>query len=142
MRYSMALLTRRYGFMLLFMTISTGKIVMFGRVCLKQGHSILMASPAVARRDLIRVSDYKRHVNRVASFAGLKIHVGGVLFMAFHAIRNLSMCCMAFVASQISVSTGLSLYFFTLLRVTCEAGAGNVTFQLNSKRCMCVGMAA
>ena len=137
----MALLTRSYGLMFLFMTMSTGKIVMFGRVCLKQGHSIFMASPAVVRRDLIRVSDYKRHVNRVASFAGLKIHVGGVFFMAFHAIRNLSMCCMAFVASQISVSTGLSFYFFTLLRVTCEAGTGNVTFQLYCKGCMCVGMA-
>jgi hypothetical protein len=142
MRFAVARLTRRYGFMFFLMTISTGKIVVFGRICLKQGESFAMASPTVARWDLIGVSDYKRHVNRVAGLTGLKIHVRSVFFMALHAIRDLSVSCMAFVASQISVSTGLSFYFFPLLRVTSEAGTSNITFQLYSKRCMGVGMAA
>jgi hypothetical protein len=117
MGFAVALLTWGYSLMLLLMTISTRKIVVLGLICFKQGEGFVMACSAVVRRYLVRVSDNERHMNRVASLTGLKIHILGVFFVALHAIRYLSVSCMALVTGQIGVSTGLSLYLLTLLGV-------------------------
>jgi hypothetical protein len=46
-RFAVARLTRWYALMFLLVTIRTGKIVVFGRIGLKQGYGFTMATPAV-----------------------------------------------------------------------------------------------
>ena len=117
-----------YGFVLIPMAISAGKIVVFGRVCLKQGPSFLMTCRAVMRWGLANVSNFKRHMNRMAGEAGLEFHILCVLFVTHHTLRDHSVCCMAFAASHVRMGTGVVLHLFTLLLVTCETRSGNVTF--------------
>jgi hypothetical protein len=128
MRFTVARLTRWYVFVFLLVAISTGKIVVFGRIRLEKGHGFAMTPPAVVRWNLIRVSDHKGHVNRVARLTGFKIHVCGVLFVALHAIRDLPVHGVTLVASQIRVGTRLGFHFVPLLWMACETGTGNVTF--------------
>jgi hypothetical protein len=120
--------TRWYGFMLIPMAISAGKIVVFGRICLKQAPGFLMTCRAVTRWGLANVSNFKGHMNRVAGEAGLELHVLCVLFVTHHTLRDLSVCCMALAASHIRMSTGVVFYLFTLLLVTCETRSGNLAF--------------
>jgi hypothetical protein len=128
MRFAVAGLTWWYAFMFLLVTISTGKIVVFGRICLKQGYGFAMTTPTVMRWDVIGVTHDKRHMNGMAGLTGLKVHVCCVFFMALHAIWDLPMHCVTLVACHVSVGTGLGFHFFPLLRMAREAGTGNVTF--------------
>jgi hypothetical protein len=106
--------------MLIPMAISAGKIVVFGRICLKQAPGFLMTCRAVTRRDLASVSNFERHMNRVAGEAGLELHILCVLFVTVHTLRDLSVCCVALAASHVRMSTGVVFHLFTLLLVTCE----------------------
>jgi len=110
------------------MAISTRKIVVFGRVLLKQARSFLMTCPTVMRWGFSNVSDLKRHVNRMAGLTGLKIHVLGVFFVTFHAIRDLPVDLMALVASHVRMCAGVVFHLFTLLLVAGKARASNFTF--------------
>ena len=117
MGFTVALLTWRYSLVFLLVTISTREIMMLGLICLKQGEGLAVARATVMRRYFVRVSDYKGHMNRMAGLTGLKVHIPSVLFVALHAVRDLSVSCMALIAGQIGVSTGLSLDLLTLLGV-------------------------
>lgn len=116
--------------------------MVFCRVCLEKGPGFLMACRTVVRRGLAYVSNFKRHMNRVAGEARLKLHILCVLFVTYHAFRDLSVCCMTLTASHIRMSTGVILHLFTLLPVTSETRSGNVAFQLQIKRGMGVGVTA
>ena len=127
MRLAVTRCTRWYGFMLIPMAISTGKIVVFCRICLKQGPGFLMTCRAVMRWGLSDVSDFKRLMNRMAGLAGLKVLVFGVFFMAFHTNGDPPVDIMAPITSHLCLmSAGMLFYLFTLLLVTCETRSGNV----------------
>ena len=116
--------------------------MVFCRICLEEGSGSLMACRAVMRRRLSYVSDFKRHMNRMAGEAGLKLHIFCVFFVTHHAFRDLSVCCMTLAASHIRMSAGVILHLFTLLLVTRETRFANVAFQLQIKRGMGVGVTA
>ena len=128
MRYAVTVCTLLYGCVFIRMTGGTGKVVVFGCICLKQDHRVFVASAAIVRRDFWPVSDDERHMNRMAGLAGLKVHVPCVFFMAIHTNRDLPVFRVALVASQIRVSTGMILYFLTLLRMAGEARSGEFAF--------------
>ena len=86
MRHAVAVCTLFYGRVFIWVTRRTGKIVVFGRICLKQGYSFAMTTPAVTRWNVIRVSHDKGHVYRMARLTGRKVHVCRVFFMALHAV--------------------------------------------------------
>ena len=103
---------------------------------------MLVARRAVMRRGLAYVGDFKRHMNRMAGEAGLKLHILCVFSVTHHAFRHFSVCCMTLAASYIRMSAGVILDFFALLLMTRETGFGNVAFQLQIKRGMGVGVTA
>jgi hypothetical protein len=106
----------------------TAKIVVFGRVLLKQVQGLLMTRPAITGRGFLSIGNHQRHMNRMARHASLKIHILGVLFVAIHAAWNLPMGCVAFVASQIRVGAGVFLDFDALLLVAGQASCDKFTF--------------
>lgn len=141
MRLAVTRYTRWYGFMLIPMAISTGKIVVFCRICLEQGPGFLMTCRAVMRWCLAHVSNLKRHMNRMAGEAGLKLHILCVLFVTHHTFGDLTVNRMAPVASDLrSMSTRILFQLFTLLLVACEARPADLTFYLQIKRGMGVGV--
>jgi len=141
MRLAVTRYTRWYGFMLIPMAISAGKIVVFCRICLKQGPGFLMTCRAVMRWGLADVSDFKRLMNRMAGLAGLKVLVFGVFFMAFHTNGDPPVDIMAPIASHLCLmSAGMLFHLFTLLFVARKAWSRNLTFNLQIKRGMGVGV--
>jgi hypothetical protein len=143
MRFAVTRSTRRDGFVFILMAISTSKVMVFCRILFEQGAGFLMTRRAIMRRgSLVDVSYDKWHMNRVAGKTGFKLHILRVLFVTLHALRDLSVCCMAFVTSQIRMGTGMFLYFFTLLLVTCKTRSGDLAFYLQSKGGVGVGMTA
>ena len=89
-----------------------------------------MTRPAVLRGGIISISDHKRHMDRMAAYACLKVHVLGVLFVAFHATRDLFVgCCMAFGTGHICVDARVVFKILTLFWVTRQTWSGNFALQ-------------
>jgi hypothetical protein len=128
MRYAVTIRTLLYGLMFSRMTSRTGKVMVFCCICLKQGHRFFMASAAIVRRGFRGVPDHEGHMNRVTGLTGLKVHVGGMFFMAIHADGDQPVCGVALIARQIRVSTGVVVYFLTLLCVAGQAWSDKLTF--------------
>lgn len=87
-RFAVARLARRNVLMFLLMTVNARKVVVFRSIRLKQRHGLAVTRTAVMRRGRIRVGDHQRHMNRMACFTGLKIHVFSMFLMAFHALGD------------------------------------------------------
>lgn len=81
-------------------------------------------------------------MNRVAGLAGLKVHIRGMLVMAIHANGDQPMCRVTLITRQIRVSTGMILYFLTLLGMAGETRSGKFALQGNIQGGMRVGMAS
>jgi hypothetical protein len=96
----------------------TGKVMVFGCILGQQVEGLLMTRSAIMRRGLLGICNDEWHVDRMAQHAGIKIHIFGVLFVALRTVRNLSVGCVALVASHIRVGTGVFLELVTLLRMT------------------------
>lgn len=129
MRLAVTCKARWYDFMLMLVAINTGQIVVFGRICFQQTDSLFMTCPAVVRGGFLSVSDHKRHVDRMAAYACLKVHVLGVLFVAFHATRDFFVgFCVALVTGHISVDTRVFCKLITLFWMTRQTWSGNFAF--------------
>ena len=142
MRFAVTRCTRRYGLVFVLMAINTCKVMVFCHILFEQGAGFLMACRAVMRRRLGGVSNDKWHMNRVAGKTGFKLHILRVFFVTHHTLRDLFVYCMALVASHVRMGTGMLLYLFTLLLVTCKTRSGDLAFYLQSKGGVGVGMAA
>jgi len=77
----------------------------------------------------------------MAGDTGRKIHFLGMFFMTGHAIRNLSVFGMAFVAGHFCVCAGVILDLLALLLVACQTRRADATLKFQIKRGMRVGMA-
>lgn len=143
MRFAVTLCTRWYGFVFALMAFSTSKIMVFCRILLEQGTCFLMTRRAIMRWGfLVDVCNGKRHMNRMAGLAGLKVLVCGMFFMTCHAIGDFSVDIMALIASHVCMGTGMLLYLVTLLLMACKAWGRDLPFNLYIKGGMSVGMAA
>ncbi len=132
----------RYHLVCITVTKGTGKIMVLGRILFQQVRRFLMTRPTIVRRCLLAIGNNHGHMDRMTGQARLRIHVLCMLFMASHAVRNLPVGYVAFVACHIRVGTRVVFDLITLLLVTCEAGSGDVAFERQIQGGMGVGVTA
>jgi hypothetical protein len=141
MRLSVARKARRYVLVDVAMAKCARKIVMHGGIGRKHVIGLAVTGPAVMRGDLVGIGHVERHVRGMTGLAVFKDHVFGMLPVTIQATGNLAVLHMTEVAGHVRVNTGMLGRFLTLLRMTGQAGPGNVALQDQLERGVGVGMA-
>jgi hypothetical protein len=118
MRHAVAVGTLFYGRVFIGMTRGTGKVMVFRCICLKQGHCLFVTSTAIMRRDIRWIRNHERHMDRMAGFARLKVHIVCVFFVTLHTNGDQAVLRMTLVAGEVRVRTGMLVYLFSLLCMT------------------------